>query len=186
MTIQQLLDMEIGTKTGGFVFEVEHCHKMYDSGDIDMPWKHEVTLTDGKDEIKALVLLRKNKKFTRGNEIKVIVCELTPESGGGYGKMLLVHEHELLTQTADEYEEEKQNVQNKPKLDKWGLIVRGQVKHGQVIAAIEHGDIRLSCKGPDDEQHNAEVRANIIKWTDWVMSEKDIYNGQNNDEAVVR
>lgn len=186
-TIKQLMEADIGYKTGGFVYQVKHTHKMTEH-EYEMPehpktiagrpyWIHEVTLTDGKDDIKADVILQKKRKFCRLEEIKIIVVEIIPESSGGYGKKLLVREYEMITQTADEYEAQKESIPQTPAKaipNKWDIIGRGKVKHGLLCAFIQSragvSDGGSICITGEDLQE-------IAKLADWVMSKEDIYNG---------
>ncbi len=172
-TIKQLLDAPVGYRTGGFVYQVKHTHKMTEhpvTAKNAWHWTHTVTLTDGKDEIKADIVLEKNRKFCNGNDVKVIVCEIIAESEGGYGKKLLVHEHKLITQTADEYEAEKRGIPQTPAKaipNKWDIIGRGKVKHGLLCAFME---------GQQRFPKIAELKV-LAKLADWVMSKEDKYEG---------
>ncbi len=176
-TVKQLLDSPIGYKTGGFVLQVAHTHKMrekYGAAQGPERWVHEVTLTDGTDEIKADVLLVKKRKFCRLEEIKIIVCEIIPESSGGYGKKLLVHEYEMITCTADELpDREYRPTKSGPD---WEAIGRGKVKCRLLEAAIKNGILALDPLSNTDKVHNEFVRAEIARNADWVMSPEDKYD----------
>jgi Fe-S-cluster containining protein len=165
MTIKQLLDMPIGDETSGtFVLQVAHTHKMTKL--LPDGWQHDVTLTDGTDEIRACVVLKKNRKFCRLDEIRVKDCEIIAESDGGYGKKLLVHEHERITYSADQLDEPRLiEQQNAPK-NRWDAINRGKVKHGLLCACIESGTNIYEL----DLSH-------VAKLADWVMSPEDKWDG---------
>ncbi len=177
MTIKQLLDMPIGQETSGsFVLQVIHCHKMTEH-QYAMPeypkeiagrsyWQHEVTLTDGIDEMKADVILKKKRQFCRSEELRIKSCEIIAESSGGYGKKLLIHEHERITYTPDQLEEprviEQQGTNNK-----WDRIARGKVKT-HLLGSFLEGFGRW----PTDED-----RKKLIAYANWSMSQEDKYDG---------
>ena len=164
MTIQQLLDMPIGTKTGGgFALTIKHTHK---PREIKGGWLFEETMTDETGDILADFFVEKYNPFVRGQEIKIIVCEIQ-SSTKGIGKKLYVDQWEKVLYNLDDLSDYEARIpkpqQNGPD---WEVINRGKVKHGLTCAYIQA--LRTQPTKAD--------RKSIAKLADWVMSEKDIYN----------
>ncbi len=165
MTIQQLLDMKLYEEaSGGFVLTVKHTHK---ATKVPGGWTHELTLTDDTGDILADMVMEVYTPFVRRQEIKIILCEIQPSTKG---KKLLVKKWEKITCTADELPERDQRDplrQNGPNLE-----ARGKTKCRLACSSIEAEYATL-----DDSPEGKNARALVIKLADWVMSEKDIYNG---------
>ena len=170
MTIQQLLDMPIGEKTGGgFLMTIKHTHKL-DKYTVekgvgtdwipDYGYVHEVTLTDSTGDMLADMWMLKRNPLVRRREVKIIVCQIQPAAKG---KKLLVHEWENITCTADELPQRDPLGQNSPN---WDAISRGKTKCRLTEAILSTGtDV------------NSKWRKKIAKLADWVMSPEDKYDG---------
>ena len=170
MTIQQLLDMPIGEKTGGgFVLVAKKAGKTFGSASGLM---QSITFTDASGDIAADVLLKGNSKIVRTEEIKIIVCKI--QCTVGEGKKLYVDQWEKVTCTADELPERDPLRQNGPN---WDAISRGKVKCRLIEAAIKNGILALDPLSTTDKVHNTFVRAEIARNADWVMSPEDKYEG---------
>ncbi len=163
MTIQQLFDMELYEEaSGGFVLTVKHTHK---ATKVLGGWTHELTLTDDTGDIKADMVMEVYSPFVRRQEIRIILCEIQPTTEG---KKILVKKWERITCTADELPERERRDPLRQNGPNWEAIGRGKVKHGILCATIQRHGLDLV-----DEN----TLGNIAKLADWVMSEKDIYNG---------
>lgn len=166
ITIQQLLEMPIGTKTGGgFIMTVKIAGKRVQVKDY---WIQNVTLTDPTGDMLADIILHGNVPIVKGRELKIIVCVIQPISDG---KKLLVHEWEKITCTADEYEAKKQVARPQQIGPDWEAIGRGKVKCVLSEACIGRG-IPVLGDGSDGEY----ARECVAKLADWVMSPEDTYN----------
>ncbi len=163
MTIKQLLEMPIGKKTGGgFVLTIKHTHKPREVND---GWLFEETMTDETGDIIADFFVEKYNPFVRGQEVKIIVCEIQ-SSSKGIGKKLYVDQWEKITCTADELPENEDRIYRPQQTGpNWDAISRGKVKHGLVCAILSTG----TDVGP-------KWRKKIAKLADWVMSPEDKYD----------
>ena len=158
MTIKELLEMKLYEEaSGGFVLTVKHTHKITK---VSGGYTQELTLTDDTGDILADMEMEAYSPFVRRQEIRIILCEIQPSTKD---KKLFVKKWELVTYTADELPQRDTLRQNGPD---WEAIGRGKVKCVLTCAYIQAGS-------PIDDIR----REWIEKIADWVMSEKDIWNG---------
>ena len=157
MTIKQLLNMPVGTRTGGgFVLTIKHTHK---PREIKDGWLFEETMTDETGDILADFFVEKYIPLVRGQEIKIIVCEIQ-SSTTTMGKKLYVEQWERITCTADELP------QRYPLQQSVDPLGRSKVKCKLTEAYIKYSGFPCGME-----------RKQIISLADWVMSPEDKYDG---------
>lgn len=102
MTINQLLSMPTGSRTGSFYLTVKTAKKKWQVGDV---WYHQVLLVDETGEMLADVCIGKYNPLIAGQRPWIIVCEVQEAEidhtkASRTGKKLLVSEfrHDTVTE----------------------------------------------------------------------------------------
>jgi len=152
-TVDQLLKMPIGSKTGGFELSIKTFKKTWQVGDV---WFSQVILMDETGEIPADVKVGKKYNPIRGRatSIKITVCEIQEaEYLGKDRKKLLVDQYILPTMTMDEYADEQEALALK-----WNKEIEGKIRHGIVCSCIK-AKFNLS----EIPKHKSEIEA-LVKY----------------------
>jgi len=133
-TIQQLKDMPVGQKCGGFDTFIKTYKKTWQSGKI---WFHQIIIMDETGEMPADVKigLKYNTLRGGGNKIHVTVGEVQEaEYLGKDRKKLYIDQYEIPTITTTEYFRELDEDEQK-----WDATNRGKVRHWLVCSCIQAG-----------------------------------------------
>ena len=147
ITVKQLLDAEIGAKTGGFALTIKTVKKRWQVKD---KWIHQVVLNDTTGDILTDVVKDSNAPFFRNNDLYIIVCEIQASENG---LKLFVHEwkQETFSEPPDRLDWAASDGQE---------IVAGKIRHGLVCAAVQSKQIEIINK--DD----------LNKWVNFILTGK--------------
>lgn len=151
MTIDQLLKMPVGEKTGGFVLTIKKTKKA-----VQLPNKqyiHTVVLFDETGEMLADFKDQGGKgaynPMIKGQEVKIIVSEIQQAETG---IKLYIDQFALATGNSEP------DLGYAPGEDypDWRTTVRGKIRHGLTCSYIKSG------KEPDKDT--------VKKWTEFIMT----------------
>ena len=135
MTIEQLLKMPIGEKTGGFELTV----KKFPSKIVEVGKKklQPVTFIDETGEMPGEVLSAKYGAIQKGYKIHITVGII---QNGENGKKLYVEQWWLPTMSVAEYEASKYDFQQDMKYGEPINVVRGKCKMHVICAILSTGN----------------------------------------------
>jgi len=134
MTIEQILQMPIGEKLGGFDVFIKTYKKNWQSG---KDWYQQVIIMDATGEMPADIKVGSKYNPIRGRaqKLRVIVGIIQEaEYLGKDRKKLYIDQWKIHTITTTEYEAEMGSVEND-----WDKVNRGKVRCWLVAAYIQSG-----------------------------------------------
>lgn len=127
MTVNQLLGMDIGSKTGGFTLDIKTAKKKWQLA--DQTWVQQVLLTDATGDILADVKLGGYTPLSRDSLIHIIVCEIQPTDTG---KKLFIDQWDIGGATSEPPSFAE---------DEYQKSIRGKIKHGLIAAYLQAGNV---------------------------------------------
>ena len=136
ITIQQLKNMPVGERVGGFELSIKTYKKTWEA---NKKWYSQVILMDETGEMPADIYVGKayNPIRGRGHKIRLIICEVQEaEYLGKDRKKLYISEYSIPTTTIAEYEAEQDALDLK-----WGKEIQGKIRHGLVCSYIKKGKL---------------------------------------------
>ncbi len=143
ITVKQLLDAEIGAKTGGFALTIKTVKKRWQVKD---KWIHQVVLNDTTGDILTDVVKDSNAPFFRNNDLYIVVCEIQASENG---KKLVVHEW-------------KQETFSEPPEPNWNVneadrVVRSKIKCWLVASGIQAGQVDIGESGDINKNKTIKI-----------------------------
>lgn len=159
MTIDQLLKMPVGEKTGGFILTVKKTKKA-----VKLPsgqYIHTVILVDDTGEMLADFKDQGGKgaynPLVKGQEVRIVVSEIqhadptSKEIALRSAKKLYVDQFTIATSTVAEFEAGEE-------YPDWRTTVRGKIRHGLVCSFIQAGKEidKVEIKALEDYIMNGE------------------------------
>lgn len=151
-TIQQLRNMPLGSKTGGFVKTVKTAKKKWQ---VNGKWMHQVLLMDETGEMLADVNIGTYSPLIAGQEIRIVVCEVQAAEIGPFASdrtKLYVDQFAFTESPVTEPADTMNFTGESPN------IIRGKIKTWLAAASLQSG------KTPQEVD-----RAGIESLVDWVM-----------------